>query len=395
MTTPRRRTGRSCSRCGSAASSSGWRRRRRSSRSGVTSPRTRRTSRPAARWPTPSSPSASGRRPSATWKPASRGRPDDARAWRDYLTMLQSLGEQEAFNAALARVPKSGDAEPEIWMFRGEIKERDGDWAGAAADYRRALELNPNLLNGQYRLATVEARLGHREQAAAHRKRWDQLREARVQLRQADDAVPRRRRRRVRAGARSVGKGRAPGRRPAAGLGLRGTRLGPRRGGLQPDRRHSLKSRRPGSPALTGQDDSMPRSAIGPPMALAFRDRGDFGPGGRAWWSRSGRTPTRSARGRAAYDRGDWEAAADLARARLKAEGGDRDGVRLLARAAARLGRDDLAARCSTGARTRPSRPRTSSCWGWPAPAGQAASALKVWEMPRAPTRRMPRRSSS
>jgi tetratricopeptide (TPR) repeat protein len=113
------------------------------------------------------------------------GRPDDPRAWRDYLTMLQSTGEQAAFEEALARVPPSADSEPEIWMFRGQVKERQGDPSGAAGDYRQALDLNPNLVNAHYRLAMIEGRLGHREQAAPHRKRWDRLREARAQLRQA------------------------------------------------------------------------------------------------------------------------------------------------------------------------------------------------------------------
>jgi tetratricopeptide (TPR) repeat protein len=100
--------------------------------------------------------------------------------------MLQTLGEQDAVKAALARLPRSADTEPESWMVRGQIKEGQGDVAGAAADYRQALELNPNLLNGHYRLTRLETRLGHPERAAAHRKRWDELREARVQLRQAD-----------------------------------------------------------------------------------------------------------------------------------------------------------------------------------------------------------------
>jgi tetratricopeptide (TPR) repeat protein len=113
-----------------------------------------------------------------------KGRPEDARTWRDYLSMLKTLGEQDAFQAAMARLPRSADTEPEIWMLRGHIKERADDWAAAVAAYRRALELNPHLLNGHYRLATLEARLGHREQAAAHRKRWNELREARAQLRQ-------------------------------------------------------------------------------------------------------------------------------------------------------------------------------------------------------------------
>src|SRR5262249_26308049 len=100
-----------------------------------------------------------------------RARPDNPRAWRDYLTMLQSLAEPDAFRDAMARVPRSADEDPEIWMFRGQLKERQGDFEGALADYRRALERDPNLLNAHYRLATIENRLGHREQAAPHRKR--------------------------------------------------------------------------------------------------------------------------------------------------------------------------------------------------------------------------------
>jgi tetratricopeptide (TPR) repeat protein len=50
------------------------------------------------------------------------------------------------------------------------------------------------------------------------------------------------------------------------------------------------------------------------------------------------------ARGRAAYDRGEWQAAADLASERLKAAKDDPDGIRLMARASIRLGRDALAA---------------------------------------------------
>ncbi len=114
-----------------------------------------------------------------------RARPDDPRAWRDYLGALQSLGEQEAFDATLARVPRSAESEPEIWTFRAQARERVGDIEAAARDYRRALELNPNLSNAHYRLALIEERLGHREAGAAHRKRWQALRDARTRLPQA------------------------------------------------------------------------------------------------------------------------------------------------------------------------------------------------------------------
>src|SRR5262249_34438245 len=111
--------------------------------------------------------------------------PEDPRVWRDYFTMLQSLGELDAFNSALARVPTGAETEPELWIFRGQARERAGDWTTAAAHYRQALELNPNLLNAHYRLATIEGRLGHSSEAAAHRKRWQELHEARSDLRQA------------------------------------------------------------------------------------------------------------------------------------------------------------------------------------------------------------------
>ncbi len=112
-------------------------------------------------------------------------RPEDPRLWRDYLTMLQSLGEVDDFNAVLDRVPALAETEPDLWIFRAQARERAGDWTTAAAHYRRALELNPNLLNAHYRLANIEGRLGHSIEAAAHRKRWQELHEARSALRQA------------------------------------------------------------------------------------------------------------------------------------------------------------------------------------------------------------------
>jgi tetratricopeptide (TPR) repeat protein len=114
-----------------------------------------------------------------------RARPQDPRVWRDYLTMLQTLGEQDAFETTMDRVPPSAETEPEIWIFRGQAKERAGNWQAAAADYRKAIELNPNLNNAHYRLSVIEERQGRREQAAAHRKRWQDLRDARTRLPQA------------------------------------------------------------------------------------------------------------------------------------------------------------------------------------------------------------------
>ena len=60
------------------------------------------------------------------------GRPDDPRVWRDYLSMLYDLGNQDAWTVLLAKVPPSAESESEIWRFRGLLKEKTGDWAGAA-----------------------------------------------------------------------------------------------------------------------------------------------------------------------------------------------------------------------------------------------------------------------
>ena len=111
-----------------------------------------------------------------------KGRPDDARAWSDYLNMLHAQGDMDAWSALLDQVPPSADGEAEIWKFRGLRKERAGDWAGAASDYRAALERDPYITAYHYRLAMVEERLGHRDVAAEHRKQADQLRAARGQL---------------------------------------------------------------------------------------------------------------------------------------------------------------------------------------------------------------------
>jgi tetratricopeptide (TPR) repeat protein len=112
-------------------------------------------------------------------------RPENAHVWRDYLTMLQWLGEADAFNAVLARVPALAESECDLWIFRGEAPDRAGDWATAAEYYRRALELNPNLQSAHYRLAIIEGRQGHSVKAAAHRKRWQELYEARCELQEA------------------------------------------------------------------------------------------------------------------------------------------------------------------------------------------------------------------
>ena len=108
--------------------------------------------------------------------------PGDSRMWVDYLTMLHEQGVREAWQAVLARVPKTAESEAEIWKFRGLARELTGDLAGAAELYRKAIKLNPFTLEYHYRLSIVEERLGHPAQAAEHRAVAQRLRKARTDL---------------------------------------------------------------------------------------------------------------------------------------------------------------------------------------------------------------------
>lgn len=109
-------------------------------------------------------------------------RPDDPRAWRDYLSMLQEEGNLDELREAVARVPRGAETEPEVWKFRGIVCEKDGDWAGAARAYREAIDRNPYVNEYHYRLGTAEDRLGHRQKAKEHKDRAAVLREARAQI---------------------------------------------------------------------------------------------------------------------------------------------------------------------------------------------------------------------
>jgi tetratricopeptide (TPR) repeat protein len=114
-----------------------------------------------------------------------KGQPENPSVWRDYLTMLYERGDEAKWLAALSRVPKAVEVEPEIWKFRGIVKEKAGDLAGAADDYRKAIERNPNIVEYHYRLAMSEERLGKHDQAVEHRKTTQRIREARADLRVA------------------------------------------------------------------------------------------------------------------------------------------------------------------------------------------------------------------
>jgi tetratricopeptide (TPR) repeat protein len=120
-----------------------------------------------------------------TFQACLEGQPDDSRVWRDYLSMLHDVGDQDTWATLLAKVPPSAGTEPEIWRFRGLLKEKTNNWAGAAQDYGTALQLNPYMMASHYRLAIVLNRLGDHGAALGHRKKADDLREARSELRTA------------------------------------------------------------------------------------------------------------------------------------------------------------------------------------------------------------------
>ena len=99
--------------------------------------------------------------------------------------MLHDTGNQDALTDLLTKVPPLAESEADVWRFRALLKEKRGDWQGAAQDYRAALERNPFIMALHYRLAMTEERLGHHDSAAAHRKQADQLRDAQGELRTA------------------------------------------------------------------------------------------------------------------------------------------------------------------------------------------------------------------
>ncbi len=127
--------------------------------------------------------------------------PEQVRVWRDFLTMLLEQGDQERLVDLLDHPPRSADLEPETWFFRGMMAEKQGEWAQAKARFQKAIELHPFTPKYYFRLAAVENRLGEHASAAIHRKRTQQMNDARAQLAsayndflasQAPEATPKR-----------------------------------------------------------------------------------------------------------------------------------------------------------------------------------------------------------
>jgi thioredoxin-like negative regulator of GroEL len=109
-------------------------------------------------------------------------RPEDPSGWADYLDLLHTTGDLDGLRQAVARLPAAAAEHPTVLTHRARLLERDRRWPEAAELYRRVLLLRPHELETHYRLALIADRLGQREQAQTHRRRWESMRTARTEL---------------------------------------------------------------------------------------------------------------------------------------------------------------------------------------------------------------------
>ncbi len=116
-------------------------------------------------------------------------RPDDVPTWRDWLKILAERGDTATIRANVARLPAQADADADLWLARGNIRQVDGDIAGAAAAFRKAVELDPYHAEAAYKLGQAEQLLGQPEEARTHRERSRELYRASNDLRGAYERV--------------------------------------------------------------------------------------------------------------------------------------------------------------------------------------------------------------
>ena len=116
-------------------------------------------------------------------------RPEDPSCWADYLDLLHAMGDLDGLRQAIARLPAAAAEHPTVLTHRARLLERDRHWPEAAELYRRVLQVRPHERETHYRLALIADRLGQREQAQAHRRRWQAMRDARTELNEAYQKV--------------------------------------------------------------------------------------------------------------------------------------------------------------------------------------------------------------
>jgi len=116
-------------------------------------------------------------------------RPADVAAWRDWLKILAERGDTAAIKAAVERLPAEADGDAHLWLARGNVRQLDGDLAGAAEAFRQAVKLDPYLPEAHYKLGQAEQVLGDADAARLHRDRSRQLYRVLTDLRPAYEGV--------------------------------------------------------------------------------------------------------------------------------------------------------------------------------------------------------------
>lgn len=109
-------------------------------------------------------------------------RPTDFMAWENLCFALYQDGELAVLRQGLERLPSGWERRAELWKYRGVVLEDDGDDAGAAECYNRAVELDSYVPDYQYRLSRTLKRIGQLHESEQHWSRYNELKEDQLNL---------------------------------------------------------------------------------------------------------------------------------------------------------------------------------------------------------------------
>jgi Flp pilus assembly protein TadD len=117
--------------------------------------------------PISDTPPASSAKPTATSGPVAATNSDDVKKGIAALKAGDFPGAKTAFDAAIAKNPKQADA----YHYRGVCEDQSGARADAEKDYRKALELQPDLEESAVNLAAIDIEAGKYDEAVTLMKR--------------------------------------------------------------------------------------------------------------------------------------------------------------------------------------------------------------------------------